>query len=81
MVLNITCHDSCRFINNTNKCGEFPGCEWFPATDAMGNPVNISDAGSCGPNADQSYGSTGWIGIVLSLVGDIVIKFAPHCPL
>jgi hypothetical protein len=72
MVLNITCHDSCRFINNTETCGSFPGCEWFIPdandTDAMFAP------GYCGPNAAASYGSTGWIGVFLSLVGDIFIK-------
>lgn len=72
MSLNITCHDSCRFINNTETCGSFPGCQWF-IPDAN-ETLTMEAPGYCGPNAGASYGSTGWIGIFLSLIGDIFIK-------
>lgn len=72
MVLNITCQGSCRFINNTETCTSFPGCEWY--LPSPNTTEHVVAPGYCGPNSAQTYGSTGWIGVFLALLGGVFIK-------
>jgi hypothetical protein len=53
----------------------FPGCQWFNNTDL--DPTGAL-AGQCGPNAKESYGESGWKGILMALLGNIIIKCVCH---
>ena len=70
-MLNITCNAACYALNTTERCGMFPGCQWFNTTDM--DPTGTL-VGQCGPNAKESYGESGWKGILMALLGNIVIK-------
>ena len=50
----------------------FPGCQWSNSTEVNLDGVFV---GQCEPNAKDSYGESGWKGILMALLGNIVIKY------
>lgn len=63
MVLQVTCHEQCPDQISIGACHEKYGCEWMNATQ------------TCHINSSETFGGNGWIGVVLSMVGDIIIKY------
>ena len=66
MVLPVTCHYTCPTLPNASVCEAMMGCVWANATD-------VSD-GSCGIAKSQEFSGKAWIGVLLSLIGDIIIN-------
>ena len=64
-MLEIACEGVCGDIVNTSLCNSFNGCKWSNQT------------GLCQANPSGSFSEASWIGIILSLIGNIIIKYSP----
>jgi hypothetical protein len=62
-MLEIACERLCSEIVNVSQCISFNGCTWSNRT------------GLCHTDPSRSFSEASWLGIILSLIGNIIIKY------
>ena len=61
-MLSVTCHEDCLLEMTNTTCLAHFGCAWDPVES------------HCQINKDATVDGQGWIGVLLSLLGDIIIN-------
>lgn len=61
-MLRVTCHEDCLMEVTNSTCLEHFGCVWD------------QDASHCQIDKNNTVDGQGWIGVLLSLLGDIIIN-------
>lgn len=75
-IMGTTCPATCVLLSDAAACLRQAGCKWQDGNEELGTERSCY-------SADSSLTTAVWVGVVLSLLGDVLIKCASqtlsHC--